>query len=316
MDEIDFPDVGHGDNDDYIVVDITANTTTESTEPTGPTDEINATTTTTKKPKQVFPPELESFGFNDRHCLICGNEKDRNSGESFEVAQKIVLTNASGATIFQIKVSALTSANIRKLARNFGLKNLGSKSKFEIRLALAEKKNHVSRFNIDALATKNNSSIDNTKNIIRIINAVFHPDNYDAFLTINNRKDRKDFEYGNGSNNNVFWSTIADFVNDASNVDLDSFYFIEENEDYNKYISKAMLSGQQPIGCSQQTGITCKSFIENVVKIRGTIISNMGKSGCLCLCRCSNQTSSFGQNCESFCSLLFLYVMHRSPRYG
>jgi hypothetical protein len=129
------------------------------------------------------------------------------------------------------------------------------------------------------LATKNNSSIDNTKNIIRIINAVFHPENYDAFLCINNRKDRKDFEYGNGSNNNMFWSTIADFVNDASNVDIDSFYIIEDNDDYNKYISKATLSGQQPIGCSQQTGITCKSFIENVVKIRGTIISNMGKSG-------------------------------------
>jgi hypothetical protein len=54
---------------------------------------------------------------------------------------------------------------------------------------------------------------------------------------------------------------------------------IEGNSDYKTYVEKAESSGYKPIGCSQQTGQSCKSIIEGVVKIRGTMIANMTKSG-------------------------------------
>jgi hypothetical protein len=192
--------------------------------------------------------------------------------------KKLIITNASGNETFNVLLNSLTAPHLCTLARNFGLKNLGSRTKFEICLAMAEKKHHATRYNINALA-KTASSINNTKNIICVTNGGFHPDNYDSFLCINNWKDRADFEYRNGRNNNVFWSIIADLVNNASNESLDTFLIIDNNDEYNKCIDKAVVSGQQLTGCSQQTGITCKTIIKSVVKVRGTIISNMAKSG-------------------------------------
>jgi hypothetical protein len=80
---------------------------------------------------------------------------------------------------------------------------------------------------------------------------VFHPDNYERFLTLNDRKERKDFEYGNGSNNVNFWALLADYVNDAMNSELDGFRVIDNNPDYANYVKKAAEVGYTPIGCSQ-----------------------------------------------------------------
>jgi hypothetical protein len=182
---------------------------------------------------------LESISFIQQRYIICGNEKAPNTNETLDVAQSITITDATGMETFNILINTLTAPNLRTLACNFGLKNIGSRTKFEICLAMAEKKNHATLYNIDALA-KSTSLINNTKNNIQVINSVFHPDYYNSFFCINNWKDCADFECRNGSNNNVFWSLIADFVNDASNKSLDTFLVIDDNEDYNKYINKAI----------------------------------------------------------------------------
>jgi hypothetical protein len=230
---------------------------------------------------QLFPPELENFSFADRNCVLCGNEPDPKpdaSEDTFEVAQTIVLTDSNGAETYSLVIDSLHSNNLRKLANMFGIRGQGSKSKWETRLAIAQKKSLQSRYNIGSLSY-NNSSIDNTKNIVRVINGIFHPDNFETFLSLNDRKDRTDFEYGNGPNNVNFWALLADYVNDASNESLDSFRKVDNDTTYDEYVEKAQLCGYSPIGCSQQTGISCKSMIEGVVKIRGTIIANMTKSG-------------------------------------
>lgn len=140
-------------------------------------------------------------------------------------------------------------------------------------------KNGTNRYNIDGLALNSISSGDNTKNIVHIVNAVFHPDYFDTFLTLNDRKARKDFEKGNGAKNLQFWSIIADFVNGANNIELDDFFVINENDDYNQYVLKAERSGYLPIGSSQQTGLTCNAIINSVVKICSIILANMTKRG-------------------------------------
>jgi hypothetical protein len=98
------------------------------------------------------------------------------------------------------------------------------------------------------------------------INGVFHPDNYETFLTLNDRNFCKDFDYGNGSNNSNFLALVADYINDATNLQLDGFRVII---DYDNYIKTA---------CSQQTGASYKSMIEGLTKVRGTMIASMTTS--------------------------------------
>jgi hypothetical protein len=45
------------------------------------------------------------------------------------------------------------------------------------------------------------------------------------------------------------------------------------------YVEQAEYCGYKPIGCCQQTGASCKTNVEGIIKIRGTIISSMTKSG-------------------------------------
>jgi hypothetical protein len=241
---------------------------------------INNDTILINKEKTTFPTELDTFSFANRQSLICGSEPDpSNPGNLLEVAQKIMLFNNVGVLYYSIVIDTLVTKDLRRLAKQFGIKNLGSRTKFEVRFALAEKKSISSRYNIKSLGNNNNSCGDNTKNIIRIINALFHPDNYETFICLNDRKTRLDFEVGVGSNNSNFWALLADYVNDASNTNLDTFELIENNEEYNTYIEQAAYRGYTPIGCSQQTGSSCRTIVEGIIKIRGTIISNMTKSG-------------------------------------
>jgi hypothetical protein len=250
-------------------------------------ENIEATTPPkSKEKKQPFPRELNHFSFGQSRFLICGNEIDPESKDktdttnSLEVAQKIAYVDMAGVITYSILINTLIAPNLRKLAQQFGLKNLGSKTKFQIRLAMAEKKNSDNRYNINALASKITvTSNDNTKNIVRVINTIFHPDNFETFLTLNDRKARSDFEVGNGANNINFWAIMADYVNDVTNEDLDKFLPMSGNEKYTEYITKAEAVGYLPTSCSQQTGVTCKGMIDGLVKIRSTMIANMTKSG-------------------------------------
>lgn len=103
-------------------------------------DVENVTASASMRKKQQFPPELVGFTFADRGFLICGNEKDptgRSNENYLEVAQKIEGYNDDNYCII---IDTLLAGNLRRLGKQFGLKNLGSRTKFEIRLALAEKK--------------------------------------------------------------------------------------------------------------------------------------------------------------------------------
>jgi hypothetical protein len=233
------------------------------------TDHVSASNIDKKKDqdKQILPRELESFSFDDRNSLICGSKTDPSSMELLEVAQKIVFMDPiTGEITYSCNLETLHVHNLRLLATKFGIKNQGSRTKFSIQFALAEKKLHHKRCNIDILASSNGKPSNNTKNIVCVINCVFHPEHFDSFLCINDRKDCQDFEFGS--------------VNDVTNFGLDKFYSIDDNEEYNHYIVRAEYSaGHLPIQCSIQTGSTCKTIIESVIKIRGTILNNMNKSG-------------------------------------
>jgi hypothetical protein len=146
---------------------------------------------------------------------------------------------------------------------------------------MAQKKTMSTNYNInDATSTHNATS--NTKNYIRVINACFHPDNFEPFLKINDHKDRNDFEVGNGAKNDNFWSMVSDFQNDLDNKTINNFLHIEDydsNPQYIIYLKEAIDAGHIPTGCVQQTGNSCRTIINGLIKIRGSMINNMKKSG-------------------------------------
>lgn len=78
-----------------------------------------------------FPEELLSFGFGDRQYLICGNEQDpakENGDDYLEVAQKI---EEYPTKKYCFLLERFTVIHLRKLSKQFGLKNLGSCTKFD-----------------------------------------------------------------------------------------------------------------------------------------------------------------------------------------
>ncbi|CAB9519369.1 hypothetical protein SEMRO_1011_G231060.1 [Seminavis robusta] len=68
---------------------------------------------------------------------------------------------------------------------------------------------------------------------LRIINACFHPDHCERFITLNDRKTRDDFEAsGGGSPVKQFWLDVSEFVNDRENNEvLCLLHFSNEDED-------------------------------------------------------------------------------------
>lgn len=234
--------------------------------------------------EQPFPAELIGFGFDKKQYLILENEfKDDNTNgerEQIVVATGIRFTDELGNPTFYQKLDLLSATNLRILAKSFGCKNLGSKSKFCIRFAMAQKKSLGIRYLQNTVTNCNGAEL-NTKNYIRVINAVFHPDNYESFMLINDRKSRDDFETGNGSRNCVFYNNIANYYNDLMNHDLD--YFLDptdkEDDNFEQYIKEAIEDNHNPINCVQLNGLNVKAMITSLIKIRGSMIANMKQSG-------------------------------------
>jgi hypothetical protein len=210
-------------------------------------------------------PRLLAFTWEQKEFLILSHEADPRGKTDKErstliiVAKSIEIMDNDGTIIFSQELDKLSSPNLRIIAKNFGCRNVGSMAKFQVRLQMALKKTMMTNYSINE-ATSTLNAITNTKNYIRVINACFHPDNFESFLKINDRKDRKDFEVGNGAKNDNFWSIISDFQNDLDNKSINNFLPIEEplnNQPYSVYVNEAIHDGHSPSKCVQQTGQSC-----------------------------------------------------------
>jgi hypothetical protein len=164
------------------------------------------------------------------------------------VAKSIDITDNNGISIFSQDLEKLPASTLRMVAKNFGCRNVGSYTKFQVRLQMALKKTMKTNYCIND-ATSTNNATTNTKNYIRVINSCFHPDNFESFLKIN---DRNDFEVGNGANNHNFWSIVSDFQNDLDSQSISQFMTIVDNinnTQYSIYIKEGIDAGHSPIGC-------------------------------------------------------------------
>jgi hypothetical protein len=124
----------------------------------------------------IVDPRLSSFSWEDKIIIV---------------AKSIEVTNSAGIVTFAQDLEKLSAPTLRMVAKNFGCRNVGSLAKFQVRLQMAQKKTMSTNYNINDASSTHNATT-NTKNYIRVINACFHPENFESFLKINDRKDRND----------------------------------------------------------------------------------------------------------------------------
>ena len=166
---------------------------------------------TSKKTRKIaqLPDDLKTFVFNDTNSslLICGGENlpsnhpdaqtDHGRSRIYQVAQKIQLSN--GKT-YDLIGKDLTVDQLRLLCKVFGAKGAGSMNKFDCRKALAMRKVLGRQYCIGKIVDPKDNDSRHVTYIV-LTNALFHGDFRDKFLSINNSKNRDDFETGVGSNN-------------------------------------------------------------------------------------------------------------------
>jgi hypothetical protein len=102
---------------------------------------VTTENTANNKDKQSFPKKLITFSFENWKSLVCTDEPDPCApNNSVEVAQKIIFKDDNGVETFNFVIDNLLATDLRRLANQFGLQNLGLQTKFEICVAMAAKK--------------------------------------------------------------------------------------------------------------------------------------------------------------------------------
>ena len=204
---------------------------------TGPSPEKAAAVPKTKKTRKKavptpLPPELAAFTYEHRACLTLGDEVDESAAAKLsreEARQEAILNGedpdkyvgdirnvAKFITVRKGKpnekkfvLEDLNSSQLRQLSYNFGCRKVGSASMFDCRMEMARKITMGTEYDNMILPNASSTRDDILINtLLRIINAVFHPEFVTRYLELNDTKRRKELEQARGSSPlKVFWYT-------------------------------------------------------------------------------------------------------------
>ena len=148
------------------------------------------------------------------------NPKSKTYGAEFLVAQTVNVIVDDKPVVFDL--NTLTVELIRRLCKNIGVVNCGSFNKFECRKALATFLNYHDDLHNKGLSARSAAGR-LTSTIIRAVNVVFSDSFRDGFLSVNDRKVRRDHETRNTHKH--FWyqaamafNTVAEDPSDIANV--------------------------------------------------------------------------------------------------
>ena len=244
-------------------------------------------TKTSKKTRKIaqLPDDLKTFVFNDTNAslLVCVGENlpsnhpdaqtDHGRSRIYQVAQKIHLSNGKS---YDLIGKDLTVDQLRLLCKVFGAKGAGSMNKFDCRKTLAMRKVLGRQYCVGKIVDLKDNDCRHVTYIV-LTNALFHSDFRDKSLSINNSKNREDFETGVGSNNKRLWSDIADWINDPTIEDSSKWYPIDDNV-YKGHVKDAIEEGLSLDYTSRLTpvsGNVISKIVRNLLKVRNKIDSDM-----------------------------------------
>ena len=112
----------------------------------------------------------------------------------------------------------------------------------------------------------------------RIVTALFTNEILPGFSKINDRKDRKDYEQGNGPKNERLFQQISEMVNDTDSTDLDELILPDNPGD--EHITAAVDDdGINPKDFNQQSWQSVAKTIHKFTKARKAVAANMTLSG-------------------------------------
>jgi hypothetical protein len=229
-----------------------------------------------------LPPFLKNFEFADRKRLVCGDEidekkKDPEKQGPFLVAQFIHVTDSHTFDLKELGVF-----QIRTLAKNFGCKGIGSANLFKIRRAMALRVTMGAAYaNNQIVNPVSDPQVEQTRKTntnCRIVTALFTNEILPDFSKINDRKDRRDFETGNGANNERLFRKLSEMVNDTDSTELDEL--ILPNNPGDEHITAAVDDdGVNPKDFTVQSWQSVAKVIHKLTKARKGVVTNMTLSG-------------------------------------
>ena len=178
-----------------------------------------------KRKVKEFPSELACVTDEDRSKFgmaleVDSNPKSKTFGTEFLVVQTVNVIVNEKEVKFDLRT--LVVDHLRRLCKNVGVINCGSFNKFDCRKALATFLKYQDKLHNQGLSASS-AAARLTSTIIRAVNVVFSDHFRDDFLSVNDRKSRRDHELRN--THKLFWyqasmahNTVVDRPSDIVNV--------------------------------------------------------------------------------------------------
>ncbi len=172
-----------------------------------------------------LPPFSTNFSFVDRKLLVCGDELDEKKKDPEMQGPFLVAPFIKVADLHTYDLGKLGVFQMRNLVRKFSCKGIGSANLFKIRRAMALRVTMGAAYaNNQIFNPVSDPQVEQTRKTntnCRIVTALFTNEILPEFSKINDRKDRRDFETGNGANNERLFRKLSDMVNDTDWTKLD-----------------------------------------------------------------------------------------------
>jgi hypothetical protein len=181
-------------------------------------------------------------------------------------------------------LSKLGVFQIRNLARKFGCKGIGSANLFKIRWAMALRVTmgaaYANNQIVNPVSDPQVEQARKTNTNCQIVTALFTNEILLNFSKINDRKDRRDSETGNGTSIERFFRKLSEMVNDTDSTQLDEL--IIPNNSGDEHITGAAVEddGVNPKDFSQQSGQqswkkSVAKVIHKLTKARKGVVTSM-----------------------------------------
>jgi hypothetical protein len=157
-------------------------------------------------PPVILPELLSNLTPADIKLVIMESAFD-DQGMEYQTAR----------SLYGYSLENLSTPQLRKVCSMLGVGGYKSASKPKscklIALEAAKEKSYVSFGKINATSLLKHNTI------LRIINALFHKDNFAEFEAMNQKKTRQELDKGGAGNNNLFLTGLSDYINDEINND-------------------------------------------------------------------------------------------------
>jgi hypothetical protein len=164
-----------------VAVEAVTRTTNNKKKKKNPPDASAKKVGNDTKKREPLPAKLVPFRYEHRKRLLIEEEidsKNKKDQNPYRVAVSVTTGKEENGDLKVWKLQDLRSEQLRELAVNFGCRNVGSASKYEVRKNMALRVDMGSMYDAVEAANITSTTEDmKTNTMLRIVNAAFLPEN-------------------------------------------------------------------------------------------------------------------------------------------